>query len=43
MEALKDFRFVPKKINPSEFAKIINEANIIIVSSNRGWSRTPYI
>jgi hypothetical protein len=43
MEALKNFRFVSKKVNPSKFAKIINKAHIVIVSSNRGWSRTPYI
>jgi hypothetical protein len=43
MKALKKFRFVSKEINPSKFTEIINEANIIIVSSNRSWSRTPYI
>ena len=43
MKMLKNLRFVPKEINPSKFAEIINETNIIIVSSNRGWSRTPYI
>jgi hypothetical protein len=42
-EVLKNFRFVSKKVNPSKFAKIINKAHIVIVSSNRGWSRTPYI
>jgi hypothetical protein len=42
-EVLKNFRFVSKKVNPSKFAKIINKAHIVIVSSNRSWSRTPYI
>jgi hypothetical protein len=32
-----------QKINPSEFAIVINEGNIIIIASNRSRSRIPYI
>ena len=32
-----------KKINPCEFAKIIDKAYIISVLANRGRGRTPYI
>jgi hypothetical protein len=30
-----------KQIDPSEFAKVINETNIIFISSNRIASKTP--
>jgi hypothetical protein len=43
MKTLKNFRFVSTKINPCKLTKIINKAHIVIVSSNRSWSRTPYI
>jgi hypothetical protein len=32
-----------QKIDPSKFAKIINEGNIILVPTNRCWGRPPYI
>jgi hypothetical protein len=43
MKTLEHFRFVLKKRNPCKLAKIIDKANITIVSSNRGRSQTPYI
>jgi hypothetical protein len=32
-----------KQVNPCELAEIINETNIIIISSNKITSRTPNI
>ena len=43
MEFLENLRFVAQQIDPCEFAKIINEANIKIVLANRGGSGSPYI
>jgi hypothetical protein len=43
MKFLKDFRFVFQQVNPRKFTEIIDETNIIIVSSNRGGSWSPYI
>lgn len=39
METLKHLRFMAQEINPSEFAIIINEENIISVSPNQSWCR----
>lgn len=39
----KNLRFVFKEIDPSEFAKVIDETNIINFIANRVYSRTPYI
>jgi hypothetical protein len=43
LEFMENFRFVLKQIDPSEFAKVINETNIIFISSNRIASKTPNI
>jgi hypothetical protein len=43
MKTLENFGFVAQKINPSKFTVIVDEANIVAVSSNRSWSRSPYI
>jgi hypothetical protein len=40
---LEHLRLVLEKIDPSEFAKIINEANIVFISTNGLTGRTPYI
>jgi hypothetical protein len=42
-ELLKDFGFEMQQINTSEFTKIINETNIIFLSSKgaRSWPHTP--
>jgi hypothetical protein len=41
LKFLENFRFMLKQIDPSEFAKVINETNIIFISSNRIASKTP--
>jgi hypothetical protein len=43
MKSLKHIRFELEKINPSEFTIIINEADIIFISSNGTGCRTPNI
>lgn len=43
MKTLKDFRFVAKQINPSEFTEIIDKTNIIIEFAYRSRCGTPYI
>jgi hypothetical protein len=40
---MKDFKFELKQVNPRKLTEIINKTNIVIVSSNRGWSWTLYI
>jgi hypothetical protein len=35
LKFLENFRFISKQINSCELAKIINETNIIFISSNR--------
>jgi hypothetical protein len=42
-ELLKDFEFEMQEINPSEFTKITNETNIILLSSKGVRSWPPYI
>jgi hypothetical protein len=42
-ELLKDFRFETQEINLSEFTKIINETNIILLSSKGIMSWPQYI
>jgi hypothetical protein len=37
MKLAKDFRFILKKINPYTLDIIINERDIILKSSNKGW------
>jgi hypothetical protein len=36
-------RSIMHEIDPCEFAKIINEPNIIFVTTNRNWCIPPYI
>jgi hypothetical protein len=43
MKSLKHIRFELEKINPSEFTIIINEVDIIFISSNETRCRTPNI
>lgn len=43
MKLLKNFRFKLDKINPGKFTEIINEANIVLPSSNRNRRRAPNI
>ena len=43
MKSLKHIRFELEKINPSEFTIIINEADIIFISSNGTGCRAPNI
>jgi len=42
-KTLKNFRFATQQIYPCEFAMIINETHIVVVSTNRTRRRTPYI
>jgi hypothetical protein len=43
LKLLKHLRFELDEINPGEFTKVINEANIILLSADRFWCRTPDI
>ena len=43
LKYLKNIRMTFEKIDPSEFAEIIDEANIVSMCTNRGGGRTPYI
>jgi hypothetical protein len=43
LKFLQNFIFVFNKIDPSEFAKIINETHIVFKPTNRFRCRAPYI
>jgi hypothetical protein len=43
LKLMKNIRLVLNKIDPGKFTKIINEAYIIAISSDRLNGRTPYI
>ena len=43
VELLENFRFKLQKINPREFAKIINQAHIVFVTTKRIWCQSPNI
>jgi hypothetical protein len=43
LKLLKHLGFELDEINPCEFAKVVNEANIILLSADRFWCRTPDI
>jgi hypothetical protein len=42
-EFLEDLKFVLEQVDLSEFAIIINETHIILISSNRLTCQSPYI
>jgi len=42
-KAVKDFRFVIKRIDPSESREIINKDNMVFASTDRGNGRCPNI
>ena len=43
MKFLENFRFMAQQINPCKFGKVVNEANIEIISANIGGCKAPYI
>jgi hypothetical protein len=43
LEFLEDLVLVFWEVDPSKFAKIVNETHIIFKSSNDLWCRPPYI
>jgi hypothetical protein len=43
LKLLKHLGFELDEINPGEFSKVIDEANIILLSADRFWCRTPDI
>jgi hypothetical protein len=39
----RSLRRIMDKINPRKFVEIINEANMVFITTNRCWSRSPNI